>query len=150
MATTRVYQENAVKVTYSLNALDCPNCGVVFGITDDYEMRRRTDNQNFYCPNGHIMSYGETEADRLRKELEKAKGRIAAERGWAERITADLDAERKSHASTKGQLTKTRKRIGNGVCPDCRRHFVNVERHMATKHARLVEGTEHDTNAADR
>lgn len=136
----RIYQQNAIVVKTSLNALDCSHCGVVFGITDDYEERRRADKANFYCPNGHSQAYGESEADRLRKELEQAKNRIEAERGWAERVTADLDAERKSHASTKGQLTKTRKRIGNGVCPDCNRHFVNVERHMAIKHARLAEG----------
>lgn len=45
-----------------------------------------------------------------------------------------LESERRAHAATKGQLTKTKKRIANGVCPCCNRSFANLERHMAGQH----------------
>lgn len=131
---TRLYQREVVVSSIKFTAFDCANCGVPFALTEDYEARRRNDGNTFYCPNGHPHSWHETEGDRLRKEIAEAKSRLDAEQGWTRRLTGDLDQERRSHAATKGQLTKTRKRIENGVCPDCNRHFVDVERHMKSKH----------------
>lgn len=37
------------------------------------------------------------------------------------------------------QLTKTRKRIANGVCPCCHRTFQNLARHMAGQHPAYEE-----------
>lgn len=51
-----------------------------------------------------------------------------------------LEAERRAHAATKGQLTKTRKRVAGGVCPCCNRSFVNLGRHMAGQHPDYAEG----------
>jgi hypothetical protein len=38
------------------------------------------------------------------------------------------------HRSTRGALTKQRKRAANGVCACCHRSFANVARHMKTQH----------------
>lgn len=106
---------------------ECISCGVQFGVTVEFDRSRRSDKQRFYCPNGHGQAYVESDADRLRKQLEAARARAAA--------TADqLEAERRAHAATKGQLTKTRKRVAGGVCPCCNRSFVNLGRHMAGQH----------------
>lgn len=130
----RVYQQEAITMTLSLTAIDCPSCGVVFGITTELEQRRRADGERFYCPNGHWMTYTESELDKARKELMKAKAR-------ADQLAAARDEERfrrelteRSLSATKGQVTKLRKRIHAGVCPHCRRHFVALEQHIATKH----------------
>lgn len=117
--------------TGRLTVLDCPACGVLFGITGEYEQRRRADTRNFFCPNGHTMSWHESEADRLRKQLVQAQ-REAANR------SEDLSIERASHAATKGQLTKAKKRIANGMCPCCNRSFVQLQRHMASQHPDYV------------
>lgn len=141
MATTtelrgRVRTDYIGTIHVEFAVTDCPNCGVIFGVPQDLIGQRRRDNNLFYCPNGHSMSFTVREIDQVRKELEQAKQRIASEIGWSERLEKDLAAERKSHASTKGQLTKTKKRVQAGVCPvdGCHRHFTNLERHMATKH----------------
>lgn len=43
-------------------------CGVTFWTTDKYDDRRREQHNDFYCPNGHPMSYpGETDAQKLTK-----------------------------------------------------------------------------------
>ena len=131
---TRLYQREVVVAPVKFTAFDCANCGVPFAVTEDFEERRRKDGKGFYCPNGHSNVFGETEADKVRKELAQAQERLAAEKGWSQHLTESLHSEQRSHSATKGQLTKTRKRIQGGVCPDCNRHFTNVERHMATKH----------------
>lgn len=112
---------------------DCITCGVQFGVTAQFDRRRLADKQSFYCPNGHAQAYVESEAARLRKQLEQARARATS--------TADqLEAERKAHAATKGQLTKTRKRVAGGVCPCCNRSFVNLGRHMAGQHPDYADG----------
>lgn len=44
-----------------LVSLDCPSCGVTFGITKEYEKRRRNYNDNFHCPNGHPQHFLKSE-----------------------------------------------------------------------------------------
>jgi hypothetical protein len=84
--------------------------------------------RGIYCPLGHTWIFaGEGEADRLRVQVQRERQRVAATRSL-------LAHEERSHAATRGHLTRTRKRIANGVCPCCHRHFENVERHMRTKH----------------
>lgn len=43
----------------SLVPLLCPDCGVVFAITDNYYylIRRSGGSKTFYCPNGHGIHY---------------------------------------------------------------------------------------------
>jgi hypothetical protein len=87
--------------------------------------RREVD---IYCPLGHAyVPAGVSEVERVRRELERSRRQLANR-------DEDLRSERASHAATKGHLTKTRKRVGKGVCPCCNRHFTNVERHMSTQH----------------
>lgn len=113
---------------------DCCICGVIFAMPTSLQTERLRDGGTFYCPNGHAQHYVETKEQQLEQELQQAKDRLDAERGWTRKLTEDLGSEQRRHAATKGQLTKTRNRIHAGVCPDCHRHFENVERHMASKH----------------
>ncbi|ORA38076.1 hypothetical protein [Mycobacterium aquaticum] len=96
-----------MSLTYeqALSLVHCAACGVPFGMTADMEQRRRQDHANFYCPAGHRNVFnGKSEAE---------KQRVLALR-LAEKLSDRdelLRAERKSHAVTKGQLTKARNRI---------------------------------------
>lgn len=107
----------------TLYVLDCPSCGVVFGITDEYDDRRRSDGRTFYCPNQHTMSYHETDAMRLRK----VEAREIALRDQLDASIRDAEEARSLHQ-------RDRQRIANGVCPCCNRSFENVRRHMSSKH----------------
>lgn len=124
----------------TLYVLDCSDCGVVFGINLDYEERRRKDGRSFQCPNGHVQSWHETEADRLRKQAERTERILANVRDNERAARMALDDEKRRHAAAKGQLTKARNRAAKGVCPhpSCHRSFVNVARHVATQHPELV------------
>jgi hypothetical protein len=81
-----------------------------------------------YCPLGHQhQPAGKGRAQILREQLDAERTRVG-------RLREEVQKERRSHSATKANLTKAKKRIGKGVCPCCNRSFVQLERHMATKH----------------
>lgn len=107
---------------------NCPACDVEFVLYTRYEQRRRRDGHSFYCPNGHSMSFGDTEADKLRRERNLLKQQMAQK-------DDEIAAERRRAVAAKGELTKLKKRtIVNGVCPCCTRSFLNLKNHMKTQH----------------
>lgn len=132
MATKVINGVVTVESVETLVPIHCGGCGVLFAMNKTYYEERQKDHKTWHCPNGCTRHYSGESAEA--KELREIKERLAAEREWARQNELALDQERRSHAATKGQLTKTRKRVQNGVCPDCNRHFANVERHMASKH----------------
>ncbi len=122
-----------VNSTYEL--VDCPNCGMSFAITEEFENRRRDDGHSFYCPHGHSMSYGDTTQKQLQREREKS-ARLTAR---LDQVKADRDAAERSRSALKGQVTKIRNRVANGVCPCCNRTFPDLAAHMKTKHPDYAE-----------
>jgi len=118
-----------------LYVTDCATCGVLFAITTDYEKRRRNDAKGFYCPNGHGHSWHESEADRLRARAEEAERSVSY---WRE----EYATEKRQHNSTKGTVTKLRKRAEAGMCSSCNRTFKNYAKHMRDKHGVANGGLE--------
>lgn len=115
---------------------DCPKCGVVFGVSTDYESRRRGDHRDFYCPNGHVMAFtGPSKAEKQAKEASERADRLAnqmrAERD--QRRAAEKDA-----AETRAREVRLRWRVGNGVCPCCNRSFPALAAHVAGKHPEFI------------
>jgi hypothetical protein len=105
----------------------CAECGIIFGVPADWLQSRRADKREFYCPNGHSLSYKASEADILRRERDRLKQTLA------EKDDAIRQLEREKSVA-KGQITKMKKRAAHGVCPCCTRSFTNLRRHMETKH----------------
>lgn len=105
----------------------CPSCFINYAIPKDLHDRKQRDGGNWYCPNGHSIVFTDPEVKRLQRALNREQ-ELAMDR------FNQLEQERRSHAATKGKLTKTRNRIAKGVCPCCNRSFTNVERHMSTQH----------------
>lgn len=63
-----------------LRVIDCPECGMLFGITPQLHNRRMGDGQSIHCPSGHKLSWGNNRESRLRQELSAERSaRIAAE-----------------------------------------------------------------------
>lgn len=116
----------------------CASCGCYFGVPSGFTANRRSDKGSFYCPNGHSMSYNESELDRVRRERDRLK-QGAAEKDDEIKRQRELrkETERKLVAA-KGQMTKLRKRVSNGVCPCCNRTFADMARHMQTKHPEFI------------
>jgi hypothetical protein len=118
-----------------LEVTDCCVCGVEFAMPKQMLDERRRTGAYFYCPSGHLQHFTETTADRLRKEL----ARRERELDWAKaRATSARDqaaATHRSNVALRGHLTRARKRAAGG----CKRTFVELARHMATKHPSYAE-----------
>lgn len=138
--TMTKYANDVIAGITRVEALDCPRCGLVFGIDDRFIQRRRDDARDFYCPNGHPMSFRNT-------DLQDAQQRIAALERYRDSLTARLTHERdqrgaaeRSARAYKGQVTKIKRRVGNGVCPCCNRSFADLARHMEGQHPEYAGG----------
>ncbi|VXB82575.1 hypothetical protein [Aeromicrobium sp. 9AM] len=136
--TTRTVQD--ISINLALRVDHCITCGVVFGVGDDFRARRKEDHRNYYCPNGHQQHYikGSSQAEKLQAELERTRTREKNQREYAERERERrLKAERE-RAAARGQVTKIKNRVGNGVCPCCNRTFANLGRHISGQHPDFI------------
>lgn len=111
-----------------MDFIDCYKCGMVFAVPRQWNKNKIDNHETFYCPNGHTQHYtGKSKAEKLRIRLEEAERQKRSLQGR-------LETSKRSHSATKGQLTKTKNRIMNGVCPCCNRSFVNLAKHMRGQH----------------
>jgi septal ring factor EnvC (AmiA/AmiB activator) len=118
--------------------LNCSTCGITFGVPQGYLDNRRNDKAVFYCPNGHSMSYHESEADLLRRERDRLKQQQARleEENAAVRLALDFARDRMQHAEAANKRLK--KRSSAGTCPCCSRTFANMAEHMKRQHPAFV------------
>jgi hypothetical protein len=125
--------------TLTQKAIQCCECLTNFSMEDRIYNQRLKDGKWFYCPLGHSQHFTDTEFSRLKKEAEQLKKdhqSLQSRLKWAE---SDLHYEKRSHAATKGMLTKTKNRVAHGVCPCCNRTFKQLARHMAGQHPEYVK-----------
>lgn len=118
-------------------SITCCNkeCHVDFVLSQGhYDKCKNDNNLYFYCPNGHRQHFRDSETDKLRRE----RDRLIQNRVCLEEILADkdrrLEEEKRRVAAARGQVTKIKNRVGNGVCPCCNRTFSNLTQHMHSKH----------------
>lgn len=129
----------AVLLTYeaALVPTACGVCGIAFAVPKALfaYQRRLGPKAEFYCPAGHRLCFpGETEAERLARELKLAiESRERAEALARQRGLAN-DQLYKTKRQLQGKMKALKTRVKNGVCPCCNRSFVQLARHMATKH----------------
>jgi GH24 family phage-related lysozyme (muramidase) len=102
-------------------------CGIGMALPASLYRQANEQGHQVYCPLGHIWVVTETETDRLRKELR-------AEKDYATSLNRRLTDEQNRLRTTKGVVTKMRKRAIVGACQFCHRNFANVARHVATQH----------------
>jgi hypothetical protein len=123
----------------TLETLVCGECGVTFAMPKKLRDERVKDRQAFYCPNGHPRVFREDRVARLERELDQE--RTARQRAEELRRAALKEADH--HAiewrKSKTRLSNLRERVKNGVCPCCKRSFVQLARHIATKHPDYAE-----------
>lgn len=116
--------------TETLRVVHCW-CGIAVAVPQNLNRRAQEDsNVGIYCPVGHKFFYTETTKEKLERaqeELRREQQRHRDTREW-------LRSEERSHAATRGHLTRVKKRVQHGVCPCCNRTFQNLQRHMTSKH----------------
>lgn len=111
----------------TLTIRQCPVCFIHYAAPEDMFIRKEKDGGNWYCPNGHNIVFRESLADKLKRKVASLESNNQYLRESKGRTERQLSAH-------KGQVTKIKNRIANGVCPCCKRTFADVARHMKNQH----------------
>jgi len=106
----------------------CFTCGCLFGMTTDFKNTRNRNKDTFYCPAGHAQHYTGKSDKELRREAEARASAAEDQALAAKRELARVKREAKAEQSRLAQRSR------GGVCPCCDRSFVQLARHMASKH----------------
>lgn len=112
----------------------CCQCGLMYFVPESVEEAWRKSGNGFWCPNGHSLTFGDSENKKLKRELDASKQReetIRRQRDDAQRLkdaalAANTDLERKARLA--------KKRAALGVCPCCHRTVSQMARHIKSKH----------------
>lgn len=129
-----------LKYTAELVVVTCW-CGTRHAVPE--ELRDIQDRQHrdglavigIYCPLGHQhIPSGKGEAAELREQLEAEQEKLRRQQDRAARLVAERDQAEASARAHKGAATKAKKRAAAAVCPCCNRSFVQLRRHLETKH----------------
>ena len=125
----------------------CYHCGSWFAINESLHRRaRERKTGSVYCPAcGQSFCWtGSTPEERVREEMQRKlnvanrRADNAEQRAIDAQSAADT-AEAKRRAE-KAAKTRLKNRIKNGVCPCCKRHFKDLQRHMKSKHPEFSGG----------
>ena len=133
---------NVIQHSTTLVVEDCPVCGILHAIPTSLRARALEHSQaapgatlSICCPAGHWWSYtGKNEAQQLKEQLDRERAARTRIEARNDQLRAEVRHQENRANGYKGQLARTKKRIGKGVCPCCNRHFANVEQHMASQH----------------
>lgn len=130
----------------SIANIECGVCNIPFGIPEALQEKSRNEGTFFYCPNGHQIHYYDTENKKLRDQLARERHHVDQAKAEAkyqeERAARNWEAKEqigRQLSSTKGVVTRIKRRSSHGVCLYCRRTFENLQDHMVTKHPKMVK-----------
>ncbi len=126
-------------ITTKYNIVSCYTCGVRFGIGEDlYRRVVKRKEGSVYCPScGNRTCWtGKTDEQ---KKIEQLENKLKWEMEQVERKNRYLEDAKNSLRSTKGVVTKLKKRASAGVCPCCNRTFKQLAQHMENKHPGYVD-----------
>ncbi len=102
-------------------------CGAPFAVPIVTYNRWRRDGTWWHCPHCGSRRHF-TGPNEEQKRLAKLEQDLTRERQRREQAQERATEESRRYS-------RIRKRIQNGVCPDCNRTFNNLAKHMATKHS---------------
>jgi hypothetical protein len=121
-------------LTEQLTLVNCASCALQFAVPESWDRNRRRTGDGFFCPNGHPLTYGKSEADKLKQQLKAKDAQLSSARDQYQAAMNDAMVQRRRASAARGQVTKIKNRVANGVCPCCHRHFPELQAHMATQH----------------
>ncbi len=120
-----------LKFEAALQTKTCPVCFINYAAPELLFEKKLEKKDNWFCPNGHSLVFtGETEAEKLAKEVARLKSEVEWQKGRVALKAKDVIAQKGLAAKAKNKLA----RVEKGVCPKCNRSFQNVARHMQTQH----------------
>ena len=127
-------------VTCTIEGVACCRCGATnyFPAETLSIWRKNKHGTVFYCWNCRTRQgwYGETDEERTIKSLRR---QIRSLQDATEFVRGQRDRAQNSLRTTKGHLTRQKKRVAHGVCPCCNRTFKQLKSHMKRMHPEYVE-----------
>jgi len=132
--------------TVVLTTINCGVCGATYAINEAFRVKRQNQGGGWNCPycRSNWGYFGETELQRAEKASKRAHELLAQQRAETLHQCELREAAERRAAAARGQVTRIKNRVGNGVCPCCNRSFQNLHRHMSSQHPDFT------TNAEDR
>ena len=121
-------------VMQSYRRLCCSECGIVYFFSEDWCGRASSEGKSWKCPNGHGQCFGDSDADKLRRERDRLAQRIAQKDDEIQRQREMRENTERQLSAQRGLVTRIKNRVGRGVCPCCNRSFENLHHHMKTQH----------------
>ena len=117
-----------------LTTTTCAHCGILFAMPSSLLKQHSAEGTRFYCPSGHSLCYRKTEADLLREKLIRTQQRLDQQEAAYHDLRNQKKHVENSLRTTRGAMTKIKKRVQNGICPCCNRTFADLYQHMRNKH----------------
>lgn len=118
-------------ISKTLKEIECGECTIDFAIPEIMYHKRLQDGRTFFCPAGHQISWSDNENDRLRETIKEKEQQL-------ERTARFLSATEHRNQKLLKEQKRVARRVTNGVCPCCNRTFINLQRHMKTKHPEKI------------
>lgn len=112
----------------------CCFCFVRFGVPIGFVARRRADKRDFWCPNGHGMSYTESELDKVRRERDRLAQKISEKDDEIRTANDRIERTERRLSAAAGHVTKLKNKAARGECPCCHKSFVQLWTHMRKEH----------------
>lgn len=123
-----------------LHEVNC-SCGGVYAITESFHAQKHKEGGSWtcpYCQTGWGFR-GNGLNEKLRRDLARKEAEVLRQRNVNANIQDTLQTTRHQLRAEKGAKTKLKKRIADGMCPCCDRHFQNVHRHIKNQHPEYTE-----------
>src|SRR5262245_22389812 len=118
-----------------ISAGKCCTCGCRVWLTPThyYAAMEGRSKITFHCGYGHAQHFTDEDDEivKIRRERDRLKQKVA-------QLDDTITAQTKQIADLKQASVTMAKRVAAGVCPCCNRSFVQLQRHMKTKHPLYV------------
>ena len=126
-----------LKLTVTFTEVACGECGGIYALAARYYEQQRVNGGFWNCPYCRCRWGFSKKAS----ELELAKADAKWQSSMLANERARHDQTRASLVGHKAAKTRLKNRIARGICPCCKRHFTNLQRHMDCKHPEFNEAT---------
>lgn len=126
----------AVHASTELTPLTCGSCSGTYALAERYRAHKEQIGGGWHCPYCQTSwGYFDNNENRLlKRQLHEKDEQLKREQKRTEWAKNEAAISERRRAALKGQVTKIKNRVGNGVCPCCNRTFANLGRHMTHQH----------------
>jgi hypothetical protein len=119
-----------------LTTIHCGCCGGIYAINERYRQLKYERGEGWHCPycKAQWGYFSNGENAMLKKQIEERDRIIARKNACLDQANAEIRDKTRQVIAQKSAKTRIKNRIANGICPCCKRHFANLERHMKNQH----------------